>query len=89
MITLHCKKGDPKSNRLEQKLKEIVLAYKTVYHQANESSHPLPYIEDDDAIITDYEEIEEWIIELEAELKWQRSLSGDGCYIDPNSGKVC
>ncbi len=89
MITLHCIKDDFKSNRLEQKLKEMVLAYKTVYHQANEHSHPLPYIEEDDAIITDHEKIEEWILELEAELKWQRSLSGDGCFINPDSGEIC
>ena len=89
MITLHSIKDDPKSSRLEQKLKELVLAFKTVYHQADECSHSIPYIEDGDAIITNDEKIEEWIVELESELKWQRSLSGDGCYIHPDSGKVC
>lgn len=89
MIILHRNKDDAKSEELEQKLKDMVLAYKTVHHQSNESDYDLPYIVDGDSIISEEKEIEEWVLKLEAELKWQRSLSGDGCFIDPNSGKVC
>lgn len=89
MITLHKIKDDLKSDELEQKLIDMVLAYKTVYHRPKESDYSLPYIEDGDSIISNEKEIEEWVLELETELKWQRSLSGDGCYIDPQSGKVC
>lgn len=89
MITLHRKKEDSKSEELDQKLKDMVLAYKTVHHQENNSDYNLPYIEDGDSIISEEQEIEEWVLKLQAELKWQRSLSGDGCFIDPDSGKVC
>ncbi|MEX0660504.1 MAG: hypothetical protein WD381_01695 [Balneolaceae bacterium] len=89
MITLHRKKEDSKSDELEEKLKEMVLAYKTSLHHSAESKYPLPYIEDGESIFTKDEEIEAWVLELETELKWQRSLSGDGCFIHPNSGKIC
>lgn len=89
MITLHRKKDDPKSDELEEKLKEMVLAYKTSQLQSAESKYPLPFIEDGESFFTNDEEIEKWILELESELKWQRSLSGDGCFIHPDSGKIC
>lgn len=89
MIILHRKEDDSKSEELEQKLTDMVLAYKSVYHQSGNSKYSLPYIEDGDLIVSEDKEIEEWVLELEAELKWQRSLSGDGCFIDPDSGKIC
>lgn len=89
MITLHRKKDDLKSEELEQKLKDMVLAYKIEHHQPDETTYSLPYIQDGDSIISQENEIEEWVLELEAELKWHRSLSGDGCFIHPDSGKIC
>lgn len=89
MIILHRIKDDPTSDKLEQKLKDLVLAFKTVHHQSNKNDVSLPYIEDGDSVISDEQEIDDWVQELEAELNWQRSLSGDGCFIDPNTGKVC
>ncbi len=89
MIILHKIENDSKSDELEQKLTDLVLAFKTTHHRPGDGKYFRPYIEDGESIISGEKEIEEWILELEAELKWQRSLSGDGCFIDPESGKVC
>ncbi|MEX0844665.1 MAG: hypothetical protein WD022_05260 [Balneolaceae bacterium] len=87
MIIFHRKVNDPKSELLEEKLENLVIAYKTVEHESGEED--LPYIEEDGNKMQTQEEIQEWMATLESELKWQRSLSGDGCYIDPMSGKIC
>lgn len=89
MITLHYKNDDPESETLKKSLDDLVLAYKVVKHEENHADHGLPFIEEDSVIYSTPDEIETWLTELQDELKWQRSLSGDGCYINPKSGKVC
>ena len=85
MIKLFRHADDPKADEIESRFEELILSYKTEISEDND----LPKILDGDTIISGDEEIEEWLRELESELKWQRSLSGDGCYIDPKSGNVC
>lgn len=87
MIVLHRVKEDAKSDRLEEKLNDLVIAFKTKSHATQ--IHDLPYIEEDGKEYRTEKEIEEWLQELSSELNWQRSLSGDGCYINPKDGKVC
>ncbi|MFD2531322.1 hypothetical protein [Gracilimonas halophila] len=87
MITLHKKKDHINSDKLESRLEDLVIAFKREIHAENEAG--LPYIVEDGIVYKTEEEIEEWMIELTAELNWQRSLSGDGCYIDPEKGKIC
>jgi len=89
MIKLHRLTEDPAADKIEERFKDLVLSYKTVLSSDDSDSDKLPRIEDGDDIITGDEQIEHWLRDLEDELKWQRSLSGDGCYIDPKSGKVC
>lgn len=89
MIILHKKENDTRSTEIEDTLNNLVLAFKTVNHTESEAPEELPYIEDSNKTISGDEAINEWIIELEGDLKWQRSLSGDACYIDPKTGKVC
>jgi hypothetical protein len=86
MIILHKVKNDPSSDELEERLNDLVLAYKTELHEPGTDG---PAIEEGDSIIRDKSELEQWIQNLEKELKWQRSLSGDGCYIDPETGEIC
>jgi hypothetical protein len=87
MIVLHKKGKGSSSLQLEQKLEELVISFKTELHDFEEEG--LPYIEEDGRKFQKENEIKEWLNELEAELNMQRSVSGDGCYINPNSGKVC
>lgn len=87
MITLYRhKKEDKQAAKIEEKLQDLVLAYRVEEIKDQQTE---PFIEDGGNRIQGEEQLETWFRELESELNWQRSLSGDGCYIDPDSGKVC
>ena len=89
MITLYRKPDDPKADEIEGRFEDLILAYKTEVAERSSTEENLPKIVDGDTTVTGDQQIEEWLTELEADLKWQRSLSGDGCFIDPKSGKIC
>ena len=90
MIELHRNAGDRYADELEEQFRDLVIAYRTItYLPDSESIHPLPHIQESGKIIAGEDQIEKYLIDLEKELLWQRSLSGDGCYIDPDSGEVC
>lgn len=86
MITLHRHKTDSKAEEIEQKFKDLVLAYRVEILPENEFG---PFIVDGGQKFEGVEDITSWLRELEGDLKWERSLTGDGCYIDPRSGEVC
>ena len=86
MITLYRHKDDQQAAKIEEKLQDLVLAYR-VEEMDDEQSES--FIEDSGKEIRGEEEIESWFRQLESELNWQRSLSGDGCYIHPETGEVC
>lgn len=71
---------------IEEKLKDLVLAYRV---EEVKGSQTEPFIEDGGKKVQGEEQLKTWFRELENELSWQRSLSGDGCYIHPDSGKIC
>lgn len=54
-----------------------------------DQNHEFPFISDGGQVISGKKNIENWLTGLKKELKWQRSVSGDGCYIDPDSGETC
>lgn len=85
MIKLIRQSDDSKADEIESRFEDLILSYKTEISENND----LPKIVDGDTTVSGDDEIEEWLRELESELNWQRSLSGDGCYIDPKSGNVC
>lgn len=89
MITLIRKPDDPKADEIESRFKDLILAYKTEISEDGSDEDQLPKIRDGETVISGEEEIEKLLRELEADLTWQRSLSGDGCYIDPKTGTVC
>lgn len=86
MITLHRHKTDPKAEEIVQKFKDLVLAYRVETLSEDESG---PFIVDGDQKIEGEKKIGSWLRELEGDLEFQRSLTGDGCYIDPRSGEIC
>jgi hypothetical protein len=90
MIELHRRTDDTYADELEQKLQDLVVAYRTESY-SSDSSGPadLPFIKESGKVVSGRKNIERYLIDLEKELQWQRSLSGDGCYIDPDSGEVC
>ncbi len=87
MIKLHKKESDTHSEKLEEKLKDLVISFKKEVHSSE--TEGLPYIEEDGRLYKTEKEIEEWLEQIKKELSWQRSLSGDGCYIDPETDEIC
>lgn len=85
MLTLHHKPGNTDSERIKQKLEDLCLAFKIELTDGKEA----PCLSDSSGDIKGDKEIASYLEELERELNFQRSLSGDGCYIDPQSGEVC
>ncbi|MDX1642442.1 MAG: hypothetical protein R3220_12135 [Balneolaceae bacterium] len=86
MITLHRHKTDTRAEEIEEKFQDLVLAYRVETLPEDESG---PFIIDGDQKIEGEKEIVSWLRGLEGDLQWQRSITGDGCYIDPRSGEVC
>ncbi len=90
MIELHKLKDDEFSEEIEEKMEDMLLAHESVsYDRKEDASFDLPYIKEGKTIVNTPGKIESYLRELESELKLQRSISGDGCYIDPRTGKVC
>lgn len=87
MIVLHKKGSHRNSELLEERVKELVITFKKKIHSQAEKG--LPFIEEDGKVFKTDEEIEDWFKEIKEELDWQRSLSGDGCYINPKDGRIC
>jgi hypothetical protein len=85
MITLKRNEHDSEADRIEDRLKYLVVAYKTVIDPEIDSS----YIEESGNKVIQGANMESWFRQLESELSWQRSLSGDGCFIDPETGNIC
>lgn len=87
MIILHIKSSELKTPEIERELREMVVSYKTEVHPEWEAQDA--YIEEDGKEYRTEKEIEGWVQQLKKELSWQRSLSGDGCYVDPDKGNSC
>jgi hypothetical protein len=86
MIILHVSTEEPEPD-LEDELKDLVIQYQKEFHHKHDKA--LPIIEEDGAFYTSAAEIKKWLEQLKKELNWSRSLSGDGCFIDPENGNVC
>lgn len=90
MIELHRRPNDTYADELEQKLQDLVVAYRIESYSSDPSgTAPLPFIKESGKVVSGKKNIDRYFTDLEKELQWQRSLSGDGCYIDPDTGEVC
>ena len=85
MIRLHRKPIDPDADRVEERLQDLVLAYET---EIDKTANPCYIMEGRNKIVKG-DQMNKWFLSLEQELTWSRSLSGDGCYLDPESGEPC
>ena len=85
MITLLRNKNDKSADAVEEKFSDLVLAYRVVIN--NEIKNFI--VKDGEDQYMPGKDFDNWLQQLELELKTQRSLSGDGCYIDPQTGMVC
>lgn len=87
MITLNKKINNEFGDELESKLQNLVIAFKTKV--IDENSEDEVFIIDGGKKISGKAELESWFRQLESELRWTRSLSGDACFIDPATGNTC
>lgn len=85
MLTLYHKPGNAESERVKNKLEALCLAFKLELTDTEQ----VPRLSDSSVEVKGQSEIASYLEQLEKELNFQRSLSGDGCYIDPESGDVC
>lgn len=95
MIEFHRYRDDQYADRLQEKLDDMVLAYKTIVHDKpasedeNDPESSLPYFDENGTRYSGEKEITSYLRELSKELEEQRSISGDACYIDPRTGEIC
>lgn len=89
MIELHRKSPDKSSEDIEETFKDLVINYKVIEYPEEEAPSTLPFIRENETQYKTKKEIERFLDELRDELNWQRSLTGDACYLDPETGEVC
>lgn len=90
MIELHRRKTDPFADDIEEKLLELVVSFrKKEYTNEDDPEYPLPYINESGKVFQGEARVGEYLAGLEKELHWQRSITGDACYLDPETGEVC
>ncbi len=87
MITLYKKRDSQFGDKVREKLIDLVVSYEE--KELPEDGSSGVFIMDSGKKIEERRAIDDWLTQLEKELSWQRSLSGDGCYIDPETGETC
>jgi len=87
MITLYKKRDSQFGDKVREKLIDLVVSYEE--KELPEDGSSGVFIMDSGKKIEGRRAIDDWLTQLEKELSWQRSLSGDGCYIDPETGETC
>jgi len=86
----HC----PDCHKIEEALKELVVAHKIITLEPGQSAStltphtPLPAIKDEGRVITGRAAIDAYLVDLEKIVAHWRRFQGDACYIDDN-GDVC
>lgn len=89
MIFLHRPEQDHQfSDRIEERLEEMVVAHQ-VRRYSEGSGKKLPFLQENETKITSESQINEFLRELEQELREQRMVTSDSCYIDPRTGEIC
>lgn len=94
MIELHRRPGDTYGDEIEERFTDLVIAYRTVEYQPGDEPAPetdlsLPFIRENGEDYVEKPDIERFMEQLEKELNEQRMITGDSCYIDPETGEVC
>ena len=93
MITLHRHKTDPKADKIEEgqggRGRRDPVRHRPRPPKRRPPRRPGPFIVDGGEKIEGDEKITSWMRELQGDLEWERSLTGDACYLDPETGEVC
>ena len=87
---VHC----PDCTRIEETLRELVVAHKIIRLEPGQSAltlapgTPLPAIKDEGQIITGQTAIDAYLVDLEKIVTDWRRFQSDACYIDDDGG-IC
>lgn len=73
------------ADEIEEQLKDMVAAYEVMSNVATS----LPYLLESGKVIKGKEAVASFLLTLEKELNWMRSISADSCYLDPDGGMIC
>jgi len=85
MLTLVMPIDSRLADEIEEQLKNMVAAYEVLANVAT----TLPYLLESGNVIKGKEAMNDFLLTLEKELNWSRSISGDSCYLDPDGGMIC
>ncbi len=94
MIELYRPTNCPDCAGIEEMLEELVVAHKIITLESDETTPqltpntPLPALKDEGKIVSGYEAINAYLIELEQIVADWRRFQGDACYIN-DSGEIC
>jgi len=77
------KNFDETGNYIEDFLNQESIAHKT--RETEQKS----YIQENGKNIKGDEDLKKFFNQLKKDLDFQRSISGDACYIDPDTGTIC
>lgn len=87
MITLCKKRNSQFGEEVREKMDNLVISYEA--EELADEADAEVFVVESGKRIEGKRAITRWLNKLEKELSWQRSLSGDGCYIDPETGETC
>jgi len=87
MITLYKKPNGQFGNEVDQRLDDLIITYEM--KELSEDAEAEVVIIESEKKIKGKQAIENWLNQFEKELRWQRSLTGDACYLDPDTGETC
>lgn len=88
MIELYRAAESATGAALEETLRELCVAHRVITVEAGDEGPLPPYLVESGRQYAG-DAIPPFLAELRAELSANRMVSGDSCYIDPRSGKVC
>jgi len=84
MLYLLKKDNDNLGERIKAMLDELCVRYKL--RSTEESAS---YLKDNDQKIEGEKTIYKFLASLRKNLEWERAISADACYIDPETGELC
>lgn len=87
MITLHRPRESSFADKIEESFGDMTLNYAVQIHSDTSGQ---TWIEDDkEGTIRGEKTIDDYLFRLRTGLEQERSITGDACYIDPETGKTC
>jgi hypothetical protein len=95
MFKFYRKQSNQFADWVEEKLNEMVVAHKLIDMNGNNplpegiTQEDLPALSDGYKTWLSESEIKKFLRELDQDLSFSRSLSGDACYIDPDNPDQC